>query len=179
MYTIWVLEVSYKTTRGCEVEPIFLHLSMDRTALFMYINLGSILDQCRRLSETSHNCVSVISTDTGFSYLSVRTPSVSAFPINLSSGLNDLFPPQRVVTRTISLPVFCSSFLYRVIKKFLWTWWLQYRKLQVMFTVSPASLQTFIDTPNCVLEDRVQYSTVHIPNVFYDDRIQIINGTVL
>ena len=25
----------------------------------------------------------------------------------------------------------------------------------------PASLQTFIDTSNCVLEDRVQYSTVH------------------
>jgi len=37
------------------------------------------------------------------------------------------------------------------------------------------SLQTFIDTPNCVLEDRVQYSTVHIPNVFYDGHIQIIN----
>jgi hypothetical protein len=35
-------------------------------------------------------------------------------------------------------------------------WWLQYRKLQVMFKVFPASLQTFIDTPNCVLEDRVQ-----------------------
>ena len=30
----------------------------------------------------------------------------------------------------------------------------------------PASLQTFIDTPEFVLEDRVQYSTVHIPNVF-------------
>ena len=29
-----------------------------------------------------------------------------------------------------------------------------------MFKVSSASLQTFIDTPNCVLEDRVQYSTV-------------------
>jgi hypothetical protein len=28
-----------------------------------------------------------------------------------------------------------------------------------MFKVSPVSLQTFIDTPNCVLEDRVQYST--------------------
>jgi hypothetical protein len=27
-----------------------------------------------------------------------------------------------------------------------------------MFKVSPASLQTFVDTPNCVLEDRVQYS---------------------
>ena len=26
--------------------------------------------------------------------------------------------------------------------------------------------QTFIVTPNCVLEDRVQYSTVHILNVF-------------
>jgi hypothetical protein len=24
------------------------------------------------------------------------------------------------------------------------------------------------DTPNCVLEDRVQYSTVHISNVFCD-----------
>jgi hypothetical protein len=35
--------------------------------------------------------------------------------------------------------------------KSLCTWWPQYRKLQVMFNVSPASLQTFIDTPNCVL----------------------------
>jgi hypothetical protein len=44
-----------------------------------------------------------------------------------------------------------------------------------MFTVSPASLHTFIDTPNCVLEDRVQYSTVRIPNVFCDGHLQIIN----
>ena len=44
-----------------------------------------------------------------------------------------------------------------------------------MFKVSPASLQTFIDTPNCVLEDRVQYTTVHIPNVFCDGHIQLIN----
>jgi len=35
-----------------------------------------------------------------------------------------------------------------------------------MFKVSPSSLKTFIDTPNCVLKDRVQYSMVHIPNVF-------------
>jgi hypothetical protein len=27
-----------------------------------------------------------------------------------------------------------------------------------MFKLSPASLQTFIDTPNCVLEDCVQYT---------------------
>jgi hypothetical protein len=27
-----------------------------------------------------------------------------------------------------------------------------------MFKVSPASLKTFIDTPNCVLQDRVQYT---------------------
>ena len=64
---------------------------------------------------------------------------------------------------------------YRVIKKSLCTWWLQYRKLQVMFKVSPASFQTFIDTPNCVLEDRVQYSTVHIANVFCEGHLQIIN----
>jgi len=44
-----------------------------------------------------------------------------------------------------------------------------------MFKVSPASLQTFIDTPNRVLEDRVQYSTVHIPNVFCDGHLLLIN----
>jgi len=43
-----------------------------------------------------------------------------------------------------------------------------------MFKVSPASLQTFIHTPNCVLEDRVQYSTAYIPNVFCDGHLQII-----
>jgi len=40
---------------------------------------------------------------------------------------------------------------------------------------SPASLQTFIDTPTSVLEDRVQYSMVHILNVFYDGHLQIIS----
>jgi len=65
-------------------------------------------------------------------------------------------------------------------QKSLWTWWLQYRKLQVMFKVSLASLQTFIDMPNCVFEDRVQYSTVHIPIVFCDGHLQLIRcvGTV-
>jgi len=47
--------------------------------------------------------------------------------------------------------------------------------LQAMFKVSPTTLQTFIDTPNCVLEDPVQYSTVHIPNVFCDGHLQIIS----
>jgi hypothetical protein len=44
-----------------------------------------------------------------------------------------------------------------------------------MFKVSPVSLQTFIDTPNCV-----QYSTVHFPNAFCDGHLQLINcvGTV-
>jgi hypothetical protein len=70
---------------------------------------------------------------------------------------------------------FSCILIYRVIKKSLCTWWLQYRKLQVMFKVSPASLQTFIDTPNCVLEDRVQNSTVHIPNVFCDGHLKLSN----
>jgi hypothetical protein len=43
----------------------------------------------------------------------------------------------------------------------------------------PASLQTFIDTPNCVLEYRVQYITVRIPNVFCDGHLQIISGIVV
>jgi len=29
------------------------------------------------------------------------------------------------------------------------------------------------DTPNCVLEDRIQYSTVHVPNVFCDGHLQL------
>jgi len=65
--------------------------------------------------------------------------------------------------------------VYRAIKKSVCTWWLQYRKLQVMFKVSPTILQTFVDTPNCVLKDRVQYSTVHILNVFCDGHLQIVN----
>jgi len=44
-----------------------------------------------------------------------------------------------------------------------------------MFKVSPASLQTFIDMPNCVLEDCVQYSMVHILNVFCDGHLQLIS----
>jgi len=44
-----------------------------------------------------------------------------------------------------------------------------------MFKVFPASIQTFIDTANCVLEDRDQYSAVHIPNVFCDGHLQLIN----
>jgi hypothetical protein len=44
-----------------------------------------------------------------------------------------------------------------------------------MFKSAPASLQIFIDTPNCVLEDRIQYTTVHIPNVFCDGHLQIIS----
>jgi hypothetical protein len=40
-----------------------------------------------------------------------------------------------------------------------------------MFKVSAYILQTFIDTPNCVLEDRVRYSTVHISNVFCDGHL--------
>jgi hypothetical protein len=48
-----------------------------------------------------------------------------------------------------------------------------------MVKVFPASFQTFIDKPNYVLEDRVQYSTVHIPDVFCDDHLQIINCVVI
>ena len=44
-----------------------------------------------------------------------------------------------------------------------------------MFKVSPASLQTFIDTPKCVHEDRVQNSPVHILNVCCAGHLQIIN----
>jgi len=44
-----------------------------------------------------------------------------------------------------------------------------------MFKLSPASLQTLIDMLNCVLKDLVQYSMVHIPNVFCDGHLQIIN----
>jgi hypothetical protein len=76
---------------------------------------------------------------------------------------------------TIYIYIYIHTYTHRVIKKSLCTWWLQYRKLQVMFKVSHASLQAFIDVLNCVLEDRVQYSTIHILNVFCDGHLQIIN----
>jgi hypothetical protein len=44
-----------------------------------------------------------------------------------------------------------------------------------MLKVSSASPQTFINTPDPVPEDRVQYSTVHIANVFCDGHLQIIS----
>jgi len=50
-----------------------------------------------------------------------------------------------------------------------------------MFKVYHASLQTFFDTPNCVLEGHVYYSMVHILNVFCDGHLQLIScvGIVL
>jgi hypothetical protein len=48
-------------------------------------------------------------------------------------------------------------------------------KLQAMIKMSPTCLHTFIDTPNCVFEERVQYSTVRIPNVFCDGYLHITN----
>jgi hypothetical protein len=53
-----------------------------------------------------------------------------------------------------------SSWLYKAIKKSLCTWWLQRRKLQVKFEVSPVSLQTFIDT-------RLTLTPSVIPNYNY------------
>jgi hypothetical protein len=74
-----------------------------------------------------------------------------------------------------SRPVYNLHIFYTGWSKSLCTWWLQYRKLQVMFKVFPVGLQTFTDMANCVLEDFVQYSTVHIPNVFCDGNLQIFN----
>jgi hypothetical protein len=44
-----------------------------------------------------------------------------------------------------------------------------------MFKMSLTCLQTFIETSNCVFEERVQYSTVRILNVFCDGYLHIIN----
>jgi hypothetical protein len=50
---------------------------------------------------------------------------------------------------------------YRAIKKSLCTWWLQYRKLHVLFKVSPASLQTFIGT-RLTLTPSVIHNSNHV-----------------
>jgi hypothetical protein len=64
---------------------------------------------------------------------------------------------------------------YRVVKKSVHLMITIQKVTSNVKSVPPPRLQTFIDTPNCVLEDRVQYSTVNIPNVFCDNHIQIIN----
>jgi hypothetical protein len=68
-------------------------------------------------------------------FLNIRTPH---------SGFTSSVSP--VSNTAICHHCLTAISIYRVIKKSLCTWWLQYRKLQVMFEVSPASLQTFIDT---------------------------------
>jgi hypothetical protein len=47
------------------------------------------------------------------------------------------------------------AFIYRVIKKSLCTWWLQHRKVQVMFKVSPASLSRHLSTRRTVFSKTV------------------------
>jgi hypothetical protein len=55
-----------------------------------------------------------------------------------------MFRPMKVHSQEVSCRM--PALWYRVIKKSLWTWWLQYRNFQIIFNMSPASLQTFIDT---------------------------------
>jgi hypothetical protein len=43
-----------------------------------------------------------------------------------------------------------------------------------MFKVSPVSLQKFIDTPNCVLEDRVQYRLTVTPSAIPNSKYVIL-----
>jgi hypothetical protein len=67
-----------------------------------------------------------------------------------------------------------SYCLYRMIKKSAHLM-ITIQNVTSNFKVSPASLQTFINKSNCVLEERVRYSTVQIPNVFCDGHLQIID----
>ena len=46
--------------------------------------------------------------------------------------------------------------------------------VHLMITIQKVTSNVQSDTPNCVLEDRVQYSTVHIPNVLCDGHLQLI-----
>jgi hypothetical protein len=61
-------------------------------------------------------------------------------------------------------PYICTqkarTVIYRMVKKSLCTWWLQYRKLQVMFKVSPADRQGQGDT-------RLTLTPYVIPNSNY------------
>jgi hypothetical protein len=58
---------------------------------------------------------------------------------------------------------------YRVTKRSLCTWWLQYRKLQVMYKVSPASLQTFINTVLTLTASVIPNSNYVITISFWKD----------
>jgi hypothetical protein len=59
----------------------------------------------------------------------------------------DVLPPLRTSDKWSVFQVLRREVSkYRVIKKSVWNWWIQYRKLQVMLKMSPVILQTFIDT---------------------------------
>jgi hypothetical protein len=49
------------------------------------------------------------------------------------------------------------------------------RKITSNVQSVPSQSPDIFDTPNCVLEDRVQYTTIHIPNVFCDGHLQIMD----
>ena len=112
----------------------------------------------------------------------------SIFKLEVAGGVFEMslkqwFPSLAICTVTVlyaSFEGYCSIYTchlllatllqeilinkYRVIKKSFCTYWLQYRKLQVIFKVSPASLQTFIDTPNCVLGFSIARSKITVWN---------------
>jgi hypothetical protein len=74
--------------------------------------------------------------------------------MNIITETNSFFLLCRPIDKWFLVPFVCSMLRYKivivhihkVIKKSLYTQWLLHRKLKVMFKVSPASLQTFIDT---------------------------------
>ena len=124
----------------------------DTRLLFLHCCPTSVRALHRPLSVQCTNC---------FPYNAVRLLSVqctACCPYNEPTAVRTLLSvcwpdtvPTAVRTMHRQLSGHCTDSLCnwngcRVIKKFLWTWWLQYRKLQVMFKVSPASLKTLIDT---------------------------------
>ena len=97
------------------------------------LNVESVV-QCIRASQNPHTHHHAL-------LLLAHIAGIMPVSLCLSGGISS-----RILSYTVPCP------LYRVIKKSLCTWWLQYRKLQVMFKGSSASLQTFINRARGTLD---------------------------
>jgi hypothetical protein len=98
-------------------------------------------------------------------------------PLHISQTREAVQDPMHAVVNVLSVRANLVSFwrvtLLQGDHKFSVLLMITIQKVASNVQSGPRQSPDFIHTPKCFLEDRVQYSTVHIPNVFCDGHLQI------
>jgi hypothetical protein len=128
---------NYLPGRGHTKVGKHVYIRLLVTSLISVQSLKTLLSCCMDCNRTY--CLPPSNSNVG----KINVTEKSSF-IYTQIKQSNCWPRKKCRTGTLAIIVDTLS-KYRVIKKSLCTWWLQYRKLQVMNKVSAASLQTFID----------------------------------